>query len=89
MTMKVIFRRSFLKDFRRVDKSLGRRVEQVIEEVEQATSSQDIHNLKRLSGKGPYYRIRIGDYRIGLKMDGDVVEFLRLLHRKDMYRYFP
>ena len=89
MTMKVTFRRSFLKNFRRVDKSLGRRVEQIIDEVEQATSLQDIHNLKRLSGKGPYYRIRIGDYRIGLKMEGGVVEFLRLLHRKDMYRYFP
>ena len=87
--MKVIFRRSFVKDLRGVNRSLRQRVEQVIHEVEQASSLQDIRNLKRLSGKGPYYRIRIGDYRLGLKVEGDVVEFVRFLHRKDMYRYFP
>ncbi|HCQ03516.1 MAG TPA: plasmid stabilization protein, partial [Candidatus Latescibacteria bacterium] len=29
-----------------------------------------------LSGSRHYYRIRIGDYRIGLAVEGDVVEFL-------------
>ena len=87
--MKVIFRRSFVKDLRGVNRTLGRRVEQVIHEVEQASSLQDIRNLTRLSGKGLYYRIRIGDYRLGLKVEGDVVAFVRFLHRKDMYRYFP
>ena len=87
--MKIIFRRSFFKDLRVIDKSLRRRVEKVINEVETASSLQEVHNLKRLTGKGPYYRIRVGDYRIGLKVEDGVVEFVRFLHRKDMYRYFP
>ena len=87
--MKIIFRRSFFKDLRGTDKSLRRRVEKVINEVEAASSLQEVHNLKRLTGKGPYYRIRAGDYRIGLKVEDGVVEFVRFLHRKDMYRYFP
>lgn len=36
-----------------------------------------------------FYKIRFGDYRIGLKVEGDVVILERTLHRKDIYRYFP
>lgn len=47
-------------------------------------------DLKKLSGgRGAYYRIRVGDYRLGLEVEGDVVVFVRCLHRRDMYRYFP
>lgn len=30
-----------------------------------------------------------GYYRIGLFVEGEEVEFVRVLHRKDMYRHFP
>ena len=36
-----------------------------------------------------YYRIRIGDYRIGIKGEGDVIVLMRVMHRKDIYRVFP
>jgi mRNA interferase RelE/StbE len=36
-----------------------------------------------------YYRIRLGDYRVGLKIENNTVCFVRFLHRKDIYRYFP
>ncbi|MGH2412635.1 MAG: type II toxin-antitoxin system RelE family toxin, partial [Microcystaceae cyanobacterium] len=35
------------------------------------------------------YRIRLGDYRIGLFIEGKTVTFARVLHRKEIYRYFP
>ncbi len=40
-------------------------------------------------GESSYYRIRFGDYRIGIKIEDDLVIFIRALHRKDIYRYFP
>jgi mRNA interferase RelE/StbE len=49
-----------------------------------------IHNLKKLrAASGSYYRIRIGEYRIGLIFSGGIVTFVRCLHRKEIYRYFP
>jgi hypothetical protein len=48
-----------------------------------------VANLKKLSGGGPYFRIRLGDYRIGMRVEEDVVTFVRVLPRKDIYRYFP
>ncbi|MCC5620529.1 type II toxin-antitoxin system RelE/ParE family toxin [Nostoc sp. CHAB 5715] len=33
--------------------------------------------------------MRVGDYRIGFTVAGDTITFVRVLHRKDIYRYFP
>jgi mRNA interferase RelE/StbE len=42
-----------------------------------------------MSGGGAYYRMRLGDHRVGLSVQDDVVTFVRVLPRKDIYRYFP
>jgi mRNA interferase RelE/StbE len=65
------------------------RIKAVIEEVENAESLLDISNIKKLKAQGGYYRIRAGNYRIGLADSEDVITFVCVLHRKEMYRYFP
>ena len=88
--MKTEFKRSFVKDLERVrDKSLKRRVRETIELIERVESFQEMGGVKKLRGNDRYYRIRIGNYRLGLVVEGDTVVFVRLLHRKDIYRYFP
>jgi len=42
-----------------------------------------------LTSDGAYYRIRLGDYRIGLVVNEQTVVFVRFLHRREIYRYFP
>ncbi len=54
-----------------------------------ADRMDEIRNLKKLRAEGNYYRIRLGDYRIGLTIEGDTVCFVRILHRSEIYRYFP
>ena len=88
--MNVEFKASFAKDLRKVrDERLKERVRETIEQVEQAGSLQEITNMKKLKGETGYYRVRVGDHRLGLSVEGDIVTFVRFLHRKDMYRYFP
>lgn len=88
--MKAEFKESFARDLKKVkDKSLLQRVKATIEQVEQATTPQEIDHLKHLAGSGHYYRIRIGDYRLGLRLDGETIVFVRCLHRREVYRYFP
>ncbi|MGH9931988.1 MAG: type II toxin-antitoxin system RelE family toxin [Pyrinomonadaceae bacterium] len=88
--MKVAFRESFLRDLRAIkDKSALRRIREVIDNVEQVNYPTDISNLKKLKGQGQYYRIRIGEHRVGLQIEADTVTFVRVLNRKDIYRYFP
>jgi mRNA interferase RelE/StbE len=88
--LNVEFRASFAKDLEKIkNKKLTARVRQVIDRVERAQSLQEVENLKKLRGGDRYYRIRIGDYRIGLAVEGNTVTFVRFLHRSDVYRYFP
>ena len=88
--MTVRFKESFVRDLRNIkDKGLLIRVRELIELVEQVQHLGQVANLKKLRGGGNYYRIRVGDYRIGLTVEGDTATFVRFLHRKDIYRYFP
>lgn len=88
--MRVAFRESFEKDLHRVgDTRILERLKKVIKSVETSKSLQELKNLKKLKKEGYYYRIRVRDYRIGLIIEGDLATFVRFLHRKDLYRYFP
>ena len=88
--MKTVYRSSFLKDLKTVrDKRLRSRLKEVIESIEKADALTDLQSLKQLKGEKGYYRIRIGEYRLGLHSDDDAVTLVRFLHRKEIYRYFP
>lgn len=88
--MNVSFRSSVARDLNRItDKNLLRRVREAIEAVEHAQSINDLPNLKKLKSSENYYRLRIGDYRIGLAFEDDALVFVRFLNRKEIYRYFP
>ncbi|MGH9784440.1 MAG: type II toxin-antitoxin system RelE family toxin [Terriglobia bacterium] len=88
--MKTAFQSSFARDLRSIkDQSLRDRVAELIETVEQAATLSAVPSLKRLGGPGGYYRVRLAEYRVGLMVRGNVVSFVRCLHRKEIYRYFP
>lgn len=88
--MKVEFRDSFAKDLKSIkDKGLLDRAREVVEAIEKAASLDEIHNLKKLKGGRNYFRLRIGDYRMGFVLEKGVVIFVRFLNRKDVYKYFP
>lgn len=88
--MEVEFRKSFEKDLNKLrDEALLTNIKAVILAVEDAENLDSMSNVKKLKAEGDYYRIRVGDYRIGILLDEDVVVFVRVLHRKEVYRYFP
>ena len=89
--MKVVFDSSFSKSLRKLKvKWLKKKIEDTIVEAENASTIHDIANVKKLQGFKSFYRIRIGDYRIGIELeDNATVRFIIVLHRKDIYREFP
>ena len=88
--MRVLFEASFEKDLRKVkDLSIKLRIKNHIEEIKLASSVKQIKNIKKLKEYDTYYRIRIGDFRIGLEIIEDKVILTRFLHRKNIYKYFP
>jgi mRNA interferase RelE/StbE len=88
--MNTAFRKSFERDLKKIkDQDLLDRIRGAIEEVEAADDLQSISNLKKISGSADFYRIRVGEYRIGIVVEADTVEFVRCLPRRDLYRFFP
>ena len=88
--MKTTFRKSFAKDLRKIkDRHVLEAVRKVIEEVENMRDPLAIGHLKKMAGTTSFYRIRVGNYRIGLALEKDVFEFIRCLSRRDLYRFFP
>jgi mRNA interferase RelE/StbE len=88
--LKVKYRESFLKDLHKIkSKEMLARIEASILQIEATSSIEELHNLKKLRGGSSYYRARIGDYRVGIVMEGGSATLVRVLHRKDIYRYFP
>ena len=88
--MKVVFKASFAKDLRKIkDKQLKSQVGELITLIEQSNSLLEVGHIKKIVGVDNCYRIRLGDYRIGLIFECETVLFVRFLHRKDIYRYFP
>lgn len=88
--MKVEYHKSFERDLRRVrDQNLLDRVQAVLVGLEGSESLGSISNVKVMKGHPDYFRIRIGDYRLGLKRIDDGVRIIRFLSRGDIYRKFP
>lgn len=87
--MKYDYENSYLRDAKKLPESLREPLQNVILSVKEAKTLKDIPNLKKLSGYNNVYRIRIGDYRIGLYIEGDILIFARILPRKEIYRFFP
>lgn len=89
--MIVEFDKSFSKSLDNVkDSTTLQRTEKTILKLEKANSLKDVKNLKKLSGFSNYYRIRLGDYRIGVEqIDNRTIRLIIIAHRKDIYKKFP
>lgn len=88
--MNVLIDKIFAKDTNAVhDNNLINRLADCIQMIINAQGIDKISNIKKLTGYKNAYRIKLGDYRIGLIISGNQVELIRFLHRKDIYKYFP
>ncbi len=89
--MNVEYRKLFLKDLKKLkNQSIYQQIyELAFITLPEAKMLQDLPNVKALSGTTNRYRIRVGDYRIGIEVSDNTIEVMRLLHRREFYRYFP
>ncbi|MDJ0717226.1 MAG: type II toxin-antitoxin system RelE/ParE family toxin [Prochloraceae cyanobacterium] len=89
--MKTEYLPSFIKDLKKLKKTPAYAQIRAIafETIPQYQSITKINNLKKIKGATNAYRIRVGDYRLGVFIQNDTITFSRVLHRKEVYRYFP
>ena len=88
--MKCLYNKKFLKDLAKIPKNERISIEEfVFEEFPQSDSLSSTNRVKKLKGSKNCFKARFGDYRVGIRLNNDEVIFERVLHRKEIYRFFP
>ncbi len=89
--MIVEFDNSFYKRLSKIkDESILKRTKKLIIDLENVEDFRKIQSVKKLTGHKSYYRIRVGDYRIGFEsINESTIRLLTIAHRKDIYKKYP
>lgn len=88
--MNIKFESRFEEDIRKIkDKKILLKRKENILKCKAVKELSEINQVKKLQGYESFYRIRLGDYRIGIELINDELIFTRFLHRKDIYKFFP
>lgn len=90
--MKIFFKPSFVRDFKKLPGEIKSEVRRMCTEIFPTLghiTDYDKHPLKKIAGFENYYRIKIQDYRVGFKKESNTIIFMRVKHRKDIYKVFP
>ena len=88
--MNIYKKPSFFRDIKKIIyPALKEQVEQAILSVQEAKTTRDIPELKKMKGYKIHYRIKVGKYRIGVTIENDLATFEAFDHRKDFYKRYP
>ena len=81
---------SFEKDFLKIkDEKIKTKVVLKMEEISTTLSLRNILWVSTIKWFNWYFRIKIWNYRIWIKKDNNILVFIRIKHRKDIYKVFP
>jgi len=83
--------KSFQKDTSKInDAKTKAAIVEVINNIQGAADISSINKLKKIVGYKSMYRIRLGDFRIGLEYtESNEIILIRFLHRKEIYKRWP
>ncbi len=92
MKFQILYKKTFLKELKKLPKDIRIKTEHLCFDIlPEIDNLADIKGLEKLVGYEKSYKIRFGDYRVGIEIDIEkkVIVCCRVLHRKEIYRYYP
>ena len=87
--MQTIDTRKFRKNLEKLPNNDQLAILDAIETIEDATTFADISNLKAMQGYKNYFRLRVGNWRVGLFWTGTAFRLEDVGKRGDFYNRFP
>ncbi len=89
--MQIVFKRNFLKSLAKLPFEIRQQIESfVFNDLQKCDSIYEVGSIEKMKGYENYYKIRFGSYRVGIKAEKDkTVTIETVMHRKEIYRYFP
>lgn len=90
MSYEIILKKHAIKDIEILQPSYHKRIVETIFKILPAINNlNQISDCQKIKGYDKFYRIRVGDYRIGFELRGNQIVIYRIMHRKDIYKHFP
>ncbi|WP_271405673.1 type II toxin-antitoxin system RelE family toxin [Tenacibaculum soleae] len=88
--MKIIYLETLAKDLKKIkDKKLLKSLSEVFINLEELEDLFQVSNVKKLSGHSDVYRIRVGNYRLGIYYVNNEITVARFVKRNDIYKLYP
>lgn len=92
MTWTIVTGPAFPKDLASLPANVRGRVESFVFDVLPAIENPlRFGKIEKLKGHQAFYKVRFGNYRLGLFLDkhNKRIHLLHVLHRREIYRRFP
>ena len=89
--MVCFYKKTFLKDLLKLPLDYRERIEKMVfEDIPKCNNLFEVLDIKLMKGYKDCYRIRIGEYRVGCKIEEESkITFYRVKNRSDIYKLFP
>ena len=86
----VEYTKRFLKDLVAMPSEIQARVEPIVFQALESENPFELGYLQKMKGHADKYKIRVGDYRIGITVTKETQTLLceRIAHRREIYRFF-
>ncbi len=83
MKFQIIWSESAASELRKLDRTVAKRIFNKVSQL----SENPYHNVTKMVGS-PYFRLRVGDYRVILDIQKDLLRILiiKVGHRKSIYK---
>jgi mRNA interferase RelE/StbE len=88
---KIEYNERFLKELTSLPKEVQPRVESIVFSELEADNPFELGYISKMKGYKDKYKVRVGDYRIGLTIDrtNRTIICQRVAHRREIYKIFP
>ena len=88
---KVEYTKRFLKDIASKPQDIQSRIKLIVFNELESNNPFELRYLSKMKGYKDKYKIRVGDYRVGLTIDkkGQTIICQRDAHRREIYNIFP
>ncbi len=88
---KIEYNKRFLKDLVSLPQDIQTRVSLIVFEQLESENPFSLGYLQKMKGYTDKYKIRVGDYRIGVTVSKEKHTIIcqRIAHRREIYQIFP
>jgi mRNA interferase RelE/StbE len=88
--MKISYSKKFLKQLAGVPSETRVKIEDfVFNELVSVSSISSLGKVEKMQGYDGFYKVRFGNYRLGLVIENDVITVKTVMHRREIYKFFP